>query len=106
VRSDCNVEIIADNVDVFVARMRDNVYLRIPDKEVSQETAHRELHCRDGRCATHRAGWFIQPVPDSGLSLFGLTQHRDRMPVEFPVGVGHSEPARRAIEQPDPEIGL
>jgi hypothetical protein len=41
-----------------------------------------------------------------GLGQLGLAQHHHRVAIEFLAGVGHGEPPRRAVEQPDPEVGL
>ena len=90
--SDRNVVVLADDVDILIGRMRDDIDLGIADEKVCHDTAHCELHGGHGRCAAHGAGWFIQSVAYSGLSQFGLTQHRHRMAIEFPAGIGHPEP--------------
>jgi hypothetical protein len=76
------------------------------DEKVCHDTAHCELHGGYGRGAADGAGWFIQPMAYDGLGQLGLTQHHHRVAIEFPAGVGHREPTRRAVEQPDPQISL
>src|ERR1700730_12633077 len=104
VRSDRNVEILADDIDILVSRMRDDIDLWIADKKVRHETAHCELHGGHSCGAAHGAGWFIQPMAYRRLGQFGLTQHRHRVAIEFPSGIGHPKPTRRAVEQPDAEV--
>ena len=86
--------------------MRDDIDLWIADEKVCHETGHCELHGGHSHGAAHGAGRFIQPTAYRGFSQFGLTQHRHRVAIEFPSGIGHPEPTRRAVEQPDPDIGL
>src|SRR5580692_3438728 len=105
-RPDSDVEILADDVNKLVNRMRDDIDVWIADKKVRQEIAHCELHRGYGCGAAQGAGGFIQSMSYRALSQFGLPQHRHRVAIEFVAGIGHPEPARRAIEQPDTEIGL
>ena len=70
--SDCDIVVLADDVDILVGRMRDDIDLGIADEKVRHDIAHRELHGGHGRRATHGAGRFIEPMADRGLSLFGL----------------------------------
>ncbi len=83
-RSDRNVEILADDVDILVGRVRDDIDLWIADEKVCHETAHCELHGGHSRGAAHGADRFIQPMAYRRLSQFGLTQHYHRVAVEFP----------------------
>src|SRR5580692_1498399 len=45
-------------------------------------------------------------MPYRGLGLFGLVQHFRRVAIEFASRVGHPQPPRRAVEQPNPEARL
>ena len=58
-RSDRNVEILADDVDILVSRMRDDIDLWIADEKVCHETAHCELHGGHSRGAAHGASRLI-----------------------------------------------
>ena len=60
--SDRNVVILADDIDILVGRMRDDIDLGIPDKKIRHDIAHRELHGGHGRGAAHGAGRFSKPV--------------------------------------------
>ena len=56
--SDRNVVILADDIDILVSRMRNNMDLRIAEKKVWHDIAHRE-YSGHGRSATHGAHRFI-----------------------------------------------
>ncbi len=60
--SDRDVVILADDVDILVRRMRDDIDLGIADEKVRENIAHRKLHGGDGRGAAHGACRFIQSV--------------------------------------------
>ena len=104
--SDCDVVILADDIDVPVGCMRDDIDLRIANEKVRQDVAYRELHRGHGRRAAHRARRFSQPMPNGAFGKFGITQHHNRVPIEFLTGVGHREPPRGPIEQPYPKLRL
>jgi hypothetical protein len=90
--SDRDVVIFADDVDIPVGRVRDDIDLGIADEKVRQDIAHSELHGCHGYRAAHGAGRFIEPMADRGQRLFGLPQHHHRVAMEFLTGVGHPEP--------------
>jgi hypothetical protein len=90
--SDRNVVILADDIDILVSRMRNDMDLRIAEEKVWHDIAHCELHSGHGRSATHGALRFIQPMAYGGLSQFRLTQHQHRVAIEFFAGICHSEP--------------
>jgi hypothetical protein len=101
-----DIGVLPDDVDILVGRMRDDIDLGIADEKVRHDAAHRELHRRHARGAANDAGRFAQPMAYGGLGLFGLTQHRHCVAIELLARVGHPEPPRRAVEQPDPKVGL
>src|SRR5215471_11052093 len=75
--------VLADDVDILVGRMRDNIDLGVPDEKVRHDVAHRELHGCDCRGAADGTGRFTQAMADDGLSQLGLAQHRRRVAIEF-----------------------
>jgi len=104
--SNRDVVILADDIDILVGRMRDDVDLGIAYEKVGHHVAHRKLHGGHGRGAAYCAGRFIQPMAYGGLSQFGLTQHHHCVAIEFLAGVRDCEPPRGAIQQPDPKVAL
>ena len=104
--SDRDVVILADDIDVPVGCMCDDVDLWVKHEEVRQDIAHRELHRGHRRRAAHRTDRFSEPTADGVLGEFGVTQHHDRVAIEFLTGVGHREPPRGPVEQPHPELRL
>ena len=60
--SNRDVVILADDIDILVGRMRDDVDLGIAYEKVGHHVAHRELHGGHGCGATYGAGRFIQPM--------------------------------------------
>jgi len=104
--SDRDVVILADDVDILVGRMCNDIDLGIADEKVRRDIAHGKLQGRHGRSEAHGAGRFMEPMAYGGLRHFGLTQHRHCVTIEFRADVGHPEPPRRAVEQPNPEAGL
>src|SRR5580704_15048067 len=105
-RPDRDIVVLADDVDVLVSRMRDDVDPGMADKKIRDHLAQRELHGGHARCEAHGADRFTQPMPYRGLRLFGLLQHLRRMAIEFAAGIGHPKPPRRAVEQPNAEARL
>src|ERR1700733_8989808 len=104
--SDSDIVIFADDVDVPVGRMRDDIDLRIANEKVREYVAYRELHRGHARRAAHRARRFSQPTPNGTFGESGITQHHYRVPIEFLTGIRHCEAPRGPVEQPHPELGL
>jgi len=73
--------------------MRDDIDLWVADEKIRHEAAHCELNGGHGRGAAHGAGRLAQPMAYHRLSQLGLTQHRHRVAIEFPSGIGHPETA-------------
>ena len=90
--SDRDIVILADDVDMLVGRMRNDIDLRIAQQKARHHVAHRELQGRHGRGAAHGPARFMEPMAYGGLGQFGLTQHHHRMAIEFLAGIGHPEP--------------
>lgn len=90
--SDRDVVILADDIDVPVGCMCDDIDLRIAEEKVRHDIAHRELHGGHCRGAAHRAGRFSQPMANGALRQFGVVQHHHRVAIEFFTGIGHREP--------------
>ncbi len=105
-RANGDVEVLADDVDGLVRSMRDDVDLRIADKEIRNHVAHRELRRGDSRGEPHRSQRFREALAHRGLGLFGLLQHRDGVPTKLAARFGHSEASRRPIEEPYAKIRL
>jgi hypothetical protein len=70
--SDGDVVILADDIDILVGRMGNDIDLGISDEEVRHDIAHRELHGGHCRGAAHCAARFDQPMANGGLGQFGL----------------------------------
>ena len=92
-RPDRYIVVLADNVDLLVRRMRDNVDPGIAAKKFRDRLAQCELHGGRARCETHGPDRLTQPVPYRGLSLFGLLQHLRRMAIEFATRIRHPKPS-------------
>jgi len=71
----------------------DQLDLGIVNEKVCQHVAHCELHSSHGRGAAHGAGRFMQAMAYDRLGDFCLTQHRQRVPIEFLSGVCHPKPS-------------
>jgi hypothetical protein len=52
---------LADDIDILVGRMRDDIDLGIAEKEIRNDFAHCELHGGHGRGAANGAGCRSHP---------------------------------------------
>ena len=107
--SDRNVVILADDIDILVSRMRNNMDLRIAKTKVWHDIAHREVATAAvqrtvligsfsrWRMAVSASSWIstisltlLQVVDRAGFTR--LTQHQHGVAIEFFAGICHSEP--------------
>ena len=87
--SDGDVVILGDDVDILVARMRDEIDLGMAAEKLRHDIAHGELHCGHGCSAAHGTDRFLEPMAYGGLRRLGLAQHHHRVTIKFLAGISH-----------------
>ncbi len=70
--SNRNVIVFADDINILVSGMRNDLDLRILEEKGGHDIAHGELHGGHGCSATDSAIRFVQSMTYGGLSEFRL----------------------------------
>jgi hypothetical protein len=83
VRTDGDIEILGQQIDLSACHVLDEVDPGVFVHEAHDDVAKRELCRTHRRCESYDAGEFRYPLPRMRLGLLGRSHHEQGMPVEL-----------------------